>query len=418
MSKKQNNSDFFAGDEEKAENVNDAELAEASQYSKAFLQKFMKRSADSLQRSFAKHGVDWYGVAEKALNVFTRNTKITVTELCKELGVSTAGMTTNINVPLLKGAALKARLKHENEVKNATTKQKPRVKTSSKRGRKKELTLKEHAFVIEFVRDSDAYNASLRAGYKNKNIGYELLKRPDINAAIDEHRAKIIKSGEVINVHEVIARAKAEADLDINEICTVEVGNCEYCNGENHEKQWRDAAHYQAACEKAEREEKPIPSDAGGYGYKVTNPPHPECPRCRGKGIEVVKIKPTKEMSDVAKRSIVAIEQTKHGIKITTTKESSKRFIERVTESYIAKNHTREDNEERLRLLRLQVQALESELAGDEDGEKAVVVNNAIELNPLAQKRQKVTSDEIDAAQVVELDEEAMRREIDKGIDE
>lgn len=62
-------------------------------------------------------------------------------------------------------------------------------------------------------------------------------------------------------------------------------GACRYCYSKTGtDPQWRDFAEYCDGITKALDESKPVPSDAGGYGYDGSLHPSPTCKRCDGEG--------------------------------------------------------------------------------------------------------------------------------------
>jgi len=86
----------------------------------------------------------------------------------------------------------------------------------------KKLTPKQQAFVTEYLKDLNATQAAIRAGYKKSNAratGAENLTKPDIKAAID----KAMKAREkrvIADADFVLKRLVEYADLDIADIFT------------------------------------------------------------------------------------------------------------------------------------------------------------------------------------------------------
>ncbi len=63
------------------------------------------------------------------------------------------------------------------------------------------------------------------------------------------------------------------------------VGACRYCHGGiEHDYQFRTRREYDEACAGAVAKEQAPPSNKGGYGYRRSAQPHPDCPECDGLG--------------------------------------------------------------------------------------------------------------------------------------
>jgi phage terminase small subunit len=83
----------------------------------------------------------------------------------------------------------------------------------------KKLTPKQERFVAEYLKDLNATQATIRAGYKSKRpdqIGYEHLRKPEIQAALAEARNKQSE------------RTELEADQILRELAMVgfaDIGN-------------------------------------------------------------------------------------------------------------------------------------------------------------------------------------------------
>lgn len=63
-----------------------------------------------------------------------------------------------------------------------------------------ELTVKQSRFVIEYLRDGNATQAAIRAGYSEHSaaeIGYENLRKPQIVEKLEEHWQYALDSAEV-----------------------------------------------------------------------------------------------------------------------------------------------------------------------------------------------------------------------------
>ncbi len=63
-------------------------------------------------------------------------------------------------------------------------------------------------------------------------------------------------------------------------------------------------------------EDSRIPDDAGGHGYRLTDPPNAACPECSGMGIEVTRMADTRNLSPAARLLFDGVKETKQGIEI------------------------------------------------------------------------------------------------------
>lgn len=83
------------------------------------------------------------------------------------------------------------------------------------------LTEKQELFVQEYLIDFNATSAAKRAGYSAKTAaeqGYQLLKKPEIQAALTEAKTARQERTQV-DQDWVIKRLKAIADADIKRVC-------------------------------------------------------------------------------------------------------------------------------------------------------------------------------------------------------
>jgi len=83
------------------------------------------------------------------------------------------------------------------------------------------MTPKRKAFVLEYIKDWNATQAAIRAGYSPKtaySIGHENLNIPEIAKAIDqEYQKRAMSANEVLSRMTDIARGTAEDYLTIDE---------------------------------------------------------------------------------------------------------------------------------------------------------------------------------------------------------
>ena len=83
----------------------------------------------------------------------------------------------------------------------------------------KKLTKRQAAFVTEYLKDDNATQAAIRAGYSAKGAGvtgYKLLKRTHIRAAIMEHNRQVTETAQV-DAAWLLNRLATIADADVTE---------------------------------------------------------------------------------------------------------------------------------------------------------------------------------------------------------
>ena len=84
------------------------------------------------------------------------------------------------------------------------------------------LTNKQRAFVLEYVKDWNATQAAIRAGYSAdtaRSIGHENLTKPDIRAEIDRHFADMGLTADRIKAEQM-----ALAFSDLGDFVTIQAG--------------------------------------------------------------------------------------------------------------------------------------------------------------------------------------------------
>ena len=160
---------------------------------------------------------------------------------------------------------------------------------------------KQAAFVREYVKDWNATQAAIRAGYSEATagvIGCENLQKPNVRAAITRRQAEVAAIAEV-DAALVVRELYDIATADPRELMAVYRDSCRHCYGIEHLYQWTPA-EYAAAFDKAMKENKPAPELQGGIGYKATLDPHFDCPECHGRGVETVLVTDTRKLTGKA----------------------------------------------------------------------------------------------------------------------
>ncbi|WP_135506837.1 terminase small subunit [Roseovarius aestuariivivens] len=200
------------------------------------------------------------------------------------------------------------------------------------------LTWKRDAFCREYLKDRNATQAAIRAGYAEKAAkeqGYRLLTNAHIKAQINKLARERARQLE-IEANDVLLRLWEKATADVNELVRVERRCCRYCHGVDHEYQWKTAREFREHYDKEIRRQfgtddpdkfvelgvkfdageriPGIPTDAGGYGFDPTADPNPDCPECAGEGIVHVVVADTREA--LSHPLYEGVKQTKDGIEI------------------------------------------------------------------------------------------------------
>lgn len=188
-----------------------------------------------------------------------------------------------------------------------------------------DLTGKQEAFAQLYVDSGNAAEAyrfaydvaDSTAAATVRNNGYKTLAHPKVQARIRALRAELCARS-LMSKEELIADLEAMANADINELMALTVVGCRHCHGEAHGYQWRDEAElaravdaYMAAL--GTPKPLPLPDMAGGFGYKPDRAPNPDCPRCDGAGVTVVRLSNTADVSPGARKLYRGIELYQDG---------------------------------------------------------------------------------------------------------
>lgn len=139
-----------------------------------------------------------------------------------------------------------------------------------------------------------------------KNAG-KLLADPEVIARIDALRDEAAEQpgGAVYDARWCMDRWARIAQADPRELIGLRVGCCRHCWGVSHRRQW-DMVEYLEACDEVEAfnanrkpgvEAQDMPEPAGGVDFDRTRDPNPDCPRCRGEGVERFVPRDTSKLS-------------------------------------------------------------------------------------------------------------------------
>lgn len=174
----------------------------------------------------------------------------------------------------------------------------------------KKLTPKEALFVAEYLVSLNASEAYRKAGYKGKNAnqgGYEILMKPHIQAAIAKEQAERFDRIN-LNGDDLLRRAGTILTADARKLTSHHIGSCRYCWGVEHHFQWKTEREWLA--EDAENE--PL----GGFGYRITNKPNPDCPECSGLGEPYTVFADTDDLPEDVAILFEGVKETRQGKEI------------------------------------------------------------------------------------------------------
>ncbi len=244
------------------------------------------------------------------------------------------------------------------------------------------LTDQQRLFVAEYLKDRNATQAAIRAGYSKKTAneqGARLLAKVSVAQAIAQQQKASIERT-LGSADEVLSQMWQLATFDANQLSQYRRGACRYCWGHGHYYQWRDDVEFEEALAKVEGKEgvKP-PEDPGGYGYDHNREPNPDCPRCNGDGIGQPYFADTRKLSPDAAMAYSGVKLGKNGVEITAI--SRERMYEAVmkrlglADSEFAQRLQQIEIERR----QLEVEKLRKELAADPDDDVPAPV--AININ-------------------------------------
>lgn len=158
------------------------------------------------------------------------------------------------------------------------------------------LTEKQRRFVDQYLIEANATKAAQIAGYGSPhNQGPRLLQNARIRDALAERDAERQRRVE-IDQDAVLTKWWEIVTADANDLSQHRHGACRYCYGEDHEYQRKTEREFRHAFEKAVKQiagtdanlaaelrdgairAPSLPDDSGGYGYRITRDPAPDCP--------------------------------------------------------------------------------------------------------------------------------------------
>lgn len=214
---------------------------------------------------------------------------------------------------------------------------------ANKGGADRPLTVRERAFCDQYLIDLNATQAVIRAGYSHKGAkvaANTLMKRPAIKARIDA--ALQARSSRVeAKADDVVRRLVQIVNADARQLTSHRIGACRYCYGIDHHFHWRTQREYDEACEKANEKGKTPPECLGGFGYKRTREPNPDCPECDGLGAPYTHFADTDKLPPDVAVLFEGVKETRNGIEFKMADKA--KALERLADHLGIRNTAPED---------------------------------------------------------------------------
>lgn len=197
------------------------------------------------------------------------------------------------------------------------------------------LIPRQRAFVLACIADPNAKQAATDAGYtegSGEAQGSRLFSNIKVARAIAEGR-KQVESKAMLDAEGIVNLRAQIALADPNELTQHIIAPCRYCYGIDHQYQWKTEPEFterkaevifsmfsdgdlRDAATSGIIADPRIPDDAGGYGYRLTDPPNPACPECSGMGMEITRMADTRKFSPAARLLFDGVKETKQGVEI------------------------------------------------------------------------------------------------------
>ena len=175
-------------------------------------------------------------------------------------------------------------------------------------------------FVEEYCKDENGTRAALRAGWPESwahVAACRLLKEPNVQALIEEQKAKIAQEC-LVEAADILRDWLDIATADASKLGRVRRVNCRHCWGNGHQFQWK-AREYAEACDnelkaaQREKREAELPDCSGGFDFNRIAEPNPSCPECEGEGVEEVFVADIETLTGPERKLFAGIRMTKYG---------------------------------------------------------------------------------------------------------
>lgn len=181
----------------------------------------------------------------------------------------------------------------------------------------RKLTAKEERFCLEYLVDLNGSAAARRAGFSARtaaNTAYQLMRAPRIKARIDALKAERAKRVE-FTADDAIKRMIAVVTADARKLTSHLIGPCRYCWGIDHRYQWKTEREWEDARAEAEdKGKKRLPTCEGGFGYRLSGEPNPDCPECSGLGHPYTRFADTSKLTGDEALLFEGVKQGRDGL--------------------------------------------------------------------------------------------------------
>jgi len=213
---------------------------------------------------------------------------------------------------------------------------KPRQQTATSARSKRDRRI--DVFAIEYIANNfNGRRAAIAAGFSPESARFEasrLLTDPVVEAKVEEAMAaRLARAG--LDADQVLARIRAIATADANELIELRRCCCRYCYGRNHRYQ-RTPAELKKHREEFEKkiddaepnaeraaELKDEFDEEGGIGWDPRRDPHANCPECFGEGQLKEFAKDTRELSPEARMLYRGVKVTQNGLQVLTADQDA-----------------------------------------------------------------------------------------------
>jgi phage terminase small subunit len=213
---------------------------------------------------------------------------------------------------------------------------------------------KHEAFCLEWMKDRAGGAAYKRAGYTPKNDAVAAAAASrlliNVNSGVPQRIAELeakyaAKVG--FDTEDALNKYLAVINADPAHLTSLVRAACRYCQGINHGYQWRTEREYQDAVRAFDTAPPKVqmgsrqPIDEGGYGYRATLSPHPDCPECDGFGVPRAHFAGTDSIPEASRPLFAGIKETQHGIEVKMHDQMAALDALAKHIGFFAKDHTR-----------------------------------------------------------------------------
>jgi phage terminase small subunit len=197
----------------------------------------------------------------------------------------------------------------------------------------KALTKKQERFAHLVGAEGLNQTAAYREAYDAKNMSVEAVRveasrladAPNVALrvqALQLARQQAAQKAVEFDARKLMETYIAIAFVDPNELISQRIGACRHCWGVDGRYHWKEREYLEALAEweKMPNDKTgapvPMPDIAGGFGYRFSVDPNPECAECEGEGVTRIVPMDTTKLSPGARMLYRGVQQTKDGVKV------------------------------------------------------------------------------------------------------